>query len=239
MTEIVLVNQTGVLTDADVAKVIPVLQTLFDRDFEPVWGTGLALHISAVAGGAMVRQGSWPIFLLDTTDQPGAGGYHLDDTGTPYGKVFCKDAMDAGESWTVDLTHEFLEMASDPTTDTLIDLPGMLGFSCLREVGDAVEEDTLGYTINGVLVTDWCAPEYFYQARVAGYSGPCGQYDFMGHINAPAPALLHGGYLGIRNPDGLWGQVSMFKENGQQSRRAMRRFGRLSRMAHNTPVAKG
>jgi hypothetical protein len=243
MTKVVLVNQTrSVLTDDEVAAVVPVLQTLFDRDFEPVWGTALAVRVSSIPTGAEVPIDCWPIYLQDTTDQPGAGGYH-EDQGLPFGKVFARDAMEANESWTVDLTHEFLEMCGDPTTQVLIDLPQMAGFACLREVGDAVEEDTLGYQIDGVLVTDWCTPEYFYQkpadggpivprpgTRLAGLT-PRGLYDFMGHINAPAPALLHGGYLGIRYPDGEWGSVNMFKRDGRQSRRSMRTHGRLNRKA--------
>jgi hypothetical protein len=234
MTAVVLVNQTTVLTDSEVEAVVPVLQTMFDRDFEPVWATGLAVKVS-VAGEATVNADAWVIYLQDTTNVPGAGGYHIDDSTRPTGYVFVKDAMEANESWTVDLTHEFLEMCSDPTTDVLVALPTMPGYSCLREVGDAVEEDTLGYKIDGVLVTDWCTPEYFYQTAADGGQGtvagnfPRGKYDFMNHIDAPAPALLHGGYLGIQDPNGQWGQVSMFDEAGTQSRRSKRTMGRLNR----------
>ena len=230
MTDIVLVNQTTVLTDAQVAAVVPVLQTLFARDFEPVWATGLAVKVSV---GLAPAATAWPIYLMDTTDVPGAGGYHADDTATPTGKIFVKDAMDAGEEWTVDLTHEFLEMCSDPTTNVLIALPGMPGYSCLREVGDAVEADQFGYEINGVLVTDWCTPEYFYQI---GHSAvPRGMYDFKNHLHAPAPALLDGGYLGIQAPDGSWSMVSDFVgASGIASRRARRTMGRINRAARRS-----
>ena len=234
MTNIVLINQTTVLTDAQVGVVLPVLQTLFDRDFEPTWNTGLAVKVMQDDNAA---SGEWPIYLMDTTDIPGAGGYHEDDTAMPTGKVFVKDAMDAGEAWTVDLTHEFLEMCGDPTTNVLIALPGMPGYSCLREVGDAVEADQFGYQIDGVLVTDWCTPEYFYQKGsnppVPGSGSGVvarGLYDFMDHIHKPAPALLDGGYLGIRDPEGNWSEVSDFVR-GALSRRARRTMGRLNRVA--------
>lgn len=231
MTDIVLVNQTSVLSDWQVAAVLPAMQTLFDRDFEPVWATRLAFRLSALpSGGIAPPRDCWPIYLQDTTDEPNAGGYH-EDQGLPFGKVFVRDAMEANESWTVDLSHELLEMATDPTTDVLIALPSMPGFYCLRECGDAVEDDALGYDIGGVRVTDFVTPEYFFQSRPGGYAGRAGQYDLMGHIRAPAPALLHGGYLGIRNPDGMWGSVSMFRRNGKPSRRAMRTHGRLNRIA--------
>lgn len=218
MTNIVLVNQTSVLTSADVEKLVPVLQTQFDRDFEPIWRTGLAFKVDY---GVEAVPTSWPIYLRDTTDQPGAGGYHLGgELGATAGYVFVKDALDAGESWTVDLTHEFLEMAGDPTDDALISLTParMLGYHCLREVCDAVESDALGYTIDDVLVTDFVTPAYFFEKNGGGNTA----FDHQGHLHARAPALLHGGYLGIQDPFGRWGQVSMFDEHGRLSRRAIR-----------------
>jgi hypothetical protein len=52
----------------------------------------------------------WPLSILDTTDVPGAGGYHDDDGGLVQGCVFAADAMQYGEAWTVNATHELLEM---------------------------------------------------------------------------------------------------------------------------------
>lgn len=236
MTEFVLFNQTTVLQTSALVKVAPVLQKVFDQDFEPVWQTGLQAHISVgkvAHGEPQIPEGGWPVYLLDTTDEPGAGGYHLDDTGTPMGKVFVKDAMEANESWTVDLTHEFLEMCSDPTTEDVIPLPdfmGRTGYGCIRECGDAVEDDSFGYYVDGVLVTDWVTPEYFFQKRPADYAGTAGPFDYMGKLGFPAPALLHNGYLGILTPEGLWSQISAFGPNGTLSRRAKRDFGRLNRM---------
>lgn len=238
MTNIVLVNASTVLKDSDLTNIAPVLQTLFDRDFEPVWQTGLAFKVSLFNNGSPIKVHdeylqstehsnlSWPVYLFDTTDTPGAGGYHLDQ-GVPFGKVFVKDAMDYGEAWSVDLAHEYLEIAGDPTTNVLINLQGMAaGYKCLQEVCDAVEADNLAYTIDNVLVSDWCTPEYFYKQGQLKQGR--GLYDFKGHLTMPAPALMKGGYLGIQNPNGEWGQVSNFKEEGYQSRRSMRTSGRLN-----------
>ena len=238
MTDIILVNASTVLKDTDVEEVAPVLQILFDRDFEPVWQTGLSFKVSTFNNGSPIKVhdeylqsstagNAWPVYLFDNTDTPGAGGYHLDQ-GVPFGKVFVKDAMDYGESWTVDLTHEYLEIAGDPTTNILIDLQirGMAGYKCLQEVCDAVEADNLAYTINNTLVSDWCTPEYFYKTGQTRQGR--GIYDFKGHLTMPAPALMKGGYLGIQDPNGQWGQVSNFKEEGFQSRRAMKTLGRLN-----------
>ena len=69
-------------------------------------------------------------------------------------------------------------------------------------------------------LTDFCYPAYF--------TGAPGPYDAMRHLTKPAPALLHGGYLGIELPDGEWTQIVKRREDGTMSRRAQR-SGRTSR----------
>src|SRR5262249_61041652 len=86
----------------------------------------------------------WPLNILDTTDVPGAGGYHDDDTGLPEGKVFAGDAIKYGEAWTVDLTHELLEMLGDPLVNAILPIPHT-AWHCYEEVCDAVEDDRYGF----------------------------------------------------------------------------------------------
>lgn len=222
MTDIVLVNRSTVLTDAAIEKVIPALQAQVTEDWLPHWpNRGAMLHFAA--SGAEPPTGMWPIYILDHTDVPGAGGYHDDDSGTPEGKVFAADAMQYGEQWTVDCSHELLEMLGDPDTNTIISLPH--GLHCLQEVGDAVEADEFGYLKQGVLVTDFVLPAYFNPPQQ-----PVGVlYDFRGRLHKPAPALLSGGYLGIELPNGEWTQVVKRKADGTMSRRA-RNSHRVRRM---------
>lgn len=214
---ITIVNNSTVLTDDEIRAVIPAFQAQVDEDWFSHWGNGAKLLFAPKGSGALAGT-TWPLYITDTTDVPGAGGYHDDDTGTPEGKVFAKDAMDFGEAWTVDATHELLEMLGDPTTNTMIALMGRYrGFHCLQEVCDACEADRYGYTKLAwphVLLTDFCLPAYFH-----GTSGP---YDFKGHLTKRAPGLLPGGYLGIELPDGDWTQLTKPLENGQMSRRARR-----------------
>lgn len=214
MDTIIVVNRSTVLTDEQVRNVIPALQDQVSRDFEPVWGIGATIVFAADLG-----PNDWPLYILDTTDVPGAGGYHLDANGKVEGKVFARDAMEAGEAWTVDLSHELLEMLADPSAGTdpskFIALTGKWeGYKCLREVCDAVEDDSLGYGLPGadkrlVLLSDFVTPAYFEDGAV---SNRFGQADFKGHLptGAVAPALLQGGYLGLLQPDGTWTQVSDF-----------------------------
>jgi hypothetical protein len=216
MDRIVIVNRSSVLTDAQVQAVVPALQAQVTHDFAPLWGID-----AEVVFGADPIEG-WHLAILDTTDMAGAGGYHVDEQGRVSGKVFAKDAIAAGEAWAVDASHELLEMLADPTAGTdpaqFVNLTGRYaGMQCLREVCDAVEDDSLGYSRPGadgkpVLLSDFVLPEYFTGAAAMSY-------DFGDHLHAPAPALLHNGYLGIYDPaTRQWSQVSDFAHLARATR---------------------
>jgi hypothetical protein len=64
--------------------------------------------------GKTAPKGSWPLYLMDHSDEPGALGYHMDEHGRVEGKVFAADDQKYGVSWTIDLTHELLEMLGGP-----------------------------------------------------------------------------------------------------------------------------
>jgi hypothetical protein len=216
MTEIVIVNRCSVLSDAHIQAVIPAIQAQVTEDFAPIWEAGA--EIEFVGKGGKVPKGSWPLYMMDHSDEPGALGYHVDQHGRIEGKVFAADDQRYGVSWTVDLSHELLEMLGDPTTEDMINLPD--GRQCIREVCDAVEDDSIAYMKRGVLVSDFVTPKYFFKA------GGADKYDFCGKLEAPAPALTAGGYLGIYDPKtGQWTQVTARLHNGRQSYRS-RRHGR-------------
>ena len=218
MEEIMIVNKCSVLSDANIEAVLPAVQAQVSEDFAPIWGVDASLQF--LGRGKRIPKGVWPLFMMDHSDQPGALGYHIDERGRVEGKVFAADDQRYGVSWTVDLTHELLEMLGDPTTETMIDLPD--GRQCIQEVCDAVEDDSIAYTKNGVLVSDFVTPKYFF-----GASGP-NQYDFCGKLTGPAPTLTAGGYLGIYDPTtGQWTQVTARLHDGRQSYRS-RRHGRTA-----------
>jgi len=213
---LVLVNRCTVLTDAQISVVIPAFQAQVTEDWLPHW-PGRDATIGFVGLNGSVPNGVWPLYILDHTDIPGAGGYHDDDMSLVQGKVFAADAMELGQQWTVDASHELLEMLGDPLADTILPIPppaGMphLNWHCLQEVCDACEEDLYAYMKKGLLVSDFCLPSYFTHA------GP--PYDFRGQLPGPSPTLLPGGYLGIELPNGQWTQVTSPFADGKMSRRA-------------------
>jgi hypothetical protein len=218
---IVIVNRSTCLADAEVMAVVPALQAQVSQDFAPIWG----IDAEVVFGPAATDPAqAWLLEILDRTDVPGAGGYHVDEAGRISGKVFAMDAMQAGEEWTVDASHELLEMLADPTTDQTVDLDG--GEQCLREVCDAVEDDQFGYSRPGadgasVALSDFVTPAYFGGQNGGGFAGA----DFRQALptGAVAPQLMQGGYLGIYDPaTGRWSQVSDFDRTGRRSRRSLR-----------------
>jgi hypothetical protein len=119
------------------------------------------------------------------------------------------------------MSHETLEMRADPEINQVIfnqttDSGGEL---FALEVCDAVEDDSLGYNIDGVLVSDFVLPTWFAPALASKGI----KFDFLGHLHNPVPTLLPGGYIGafpIPNTQG-WIQV----EAQEQGKTGMRKAG--------------
>jgi hypothetical protein len=224
MINVAMVNRSSVLTDHTASTTIPAFQTWLDQHVIPAWGIR-PVKLSYVPKHVAMppHAGLWPMYLLDTSDVPGAGGYHEDTGQTPDGKVFVKDAITYHISWTVDFSHELVEMLVDPQTDRWVPLPSMPGWNVIVEPGDPVEADALGRDIGGVLMTDFVLPAYF--GLPTPPSQPAvlrGLIDWLGHLDKPAPALLPEGYVSLRDPTGRIRQLFARDANNEISRRAAR-----------------
>jgi IPT/TIG domain len=187
-------NQTTVLTDAQVQNAVNALQIQLDRDWQPAWGTTATLVFASA--NQSVPTGAWPIYMLDTSDVSGALGYHDETAGRiPYGRVFAKDDMLYGYNWTVTLSHELLEMMLDPYVNQTVfaQTDTAAGLLYAYEACDAVEADSLGYSINGVTVSDFVYPAWF-DITITNYSGV--KFDHMNHLSQPFQ-LWSGGYIGV------------------------------------------
>jgi hypothetical protein len=217
---IAFVNESTVATDAEIGSIVTALKVQVSRDFAPVWGRDADLVFAGKPANA--PKGAWIMAILDDSDQAGALGYHdITSDGQPLGKVFAKSDKEAGLSLSVTMSHETLEMLADPeinqvifnqTTDTGGELYAL-------EVCDAVEDDSLGYKIDSVLVSDFVLPAWFAPSLASKGT----KYDFIGHLHAAVPTLLPGGYIGafqIPNSQG-WTQV----EAQEQGKPGMRKPG--------------
>ena len=121
----------------------------------------------------------------------------MDQHNQPYAKVIANPGSD---EWTIDASHETLEMLVDPygnrlqsstaiaiSGDSVTDSTGQ--FNYLVEACDPCEADGYAYSIQGVAVSDFLTP-HFYDPVVT----PGTRYSYGGNIKAPRQ-LLPGGYI--------------------------------------------
>jgi hypothetical protein len=213
---IAITNVSTCLTDAQVEAVLPALQKQVSDDFKAYWE--LDCTLTFLATGQPLTRGWWQIVITDSPDQAGALGYHeMTSSGTPLGKVFAKLDIESGSSWTATLSHELLEMLL---------IPGSTGAPWERtagstlEVCDAVEDDALGYKIDGVLVSDFITPAWFEPTE-----SDC--IDFKRHLSKQLE-LARGGYISIFDPSSGWTQITAKGEGGPRiapgSRRQRRKL---------------
>jgi hypothetical protein len=85
--QIAVMNQSSVLTDAQVQAAVNPLQTQVTRDFFPIWGVDATLAF--IAQGTAPPGGTWWLTVFDDSDQANALGYHdVTNEGLPIAKVF-------------------------------------------------------------------------------------------------------------------------------------------------------
>ncbi len=193
---IAISNASTCLTDSQVEAVLPALQKQVSDDFKPYWE--LDCTLTFLNNGQPLTRGWWQIVITDNPDQAGALGYHeMTSNGTPLGKVFAKLDLENGSSWTATLSHELLEMLADPWINWCA--MGSDNRIYALEVCDAVEDDRLGYKIDGVLVSDFITPAWFERTDAD-------RLDFSQHLSKQLE-LARGGYISVFDPSSGWTQI--------------------------------
>src|SRR6185312_9274320 len=194
-----VINLSTVVSNDDVAKVaVAVQKQIFDHAsiIWPIRNVRMEMADKNWKG--------WTIAVLDNSDQADALGYHeLTKLGMPVSFVFAKTCIDDKVSWSVCFSHESLEMMVDPYINATADVGDAKFYA--YEVCDPVEDDSFGYEIDGVLVSDFVTPEWF----IEGAAGP---YSFKQHVSAPL-TLAKGGYCSYFDPkSGKWSQQTDFSK---------------------------
>jgi hypothetical protein len=192
--QIGLVDTTGALEADLVQSVAAALNIQVTRDLPQFWS--ISATVMYLPSPHKVPAGVWPVQLVKSLP-PGEGGFHLDKHKQPYAKVI---ATPKNDGWTIAASHETLEMLLDPygnrlqssveieiKANKIVDGTGQYGY--LVEACDPCEDDKFGYTINGVVVSDFITP-HFYDPMVT----PGTRYSFTGAIKAPRQ-ILPGGYI--------------------------------------------
>lgn len=190
MIEIAIKNFSTSVTDAEVRAALPAFQRQVSEDYRSVYGGDAKLEW--FDKNAAVPGGLWQLYSFESADQAGYLGFH-DKTknGLPIGKNFLGTTKKFGGIWSVTFSHELLEMLADPWVNLSV-VDEKLGRAWNFEIADAVEADELGYTINGVQVSDFVKPGYF-EPEVASVSKG---RSFCNHVTK-AFELAPGGYMGF------------------------------------------
>jgi hypothetical protein len=227
MLQIAVINESTAAADGDVQKLIPAFSTQWNQDLNSVWGVGAATFAFAPKQEAPPA-GSWWVVFLDDSDQADALAYHdLTNEGLPISKVFVKTIQADKASLSVGATHEICEMAVDPWLNSAYQ--DQQGVFWAGEVCDPVEDDQYGYTITGVLVSDFVTPNWF------GHEHATGDIDLQRHATA-AFEVLSGGYAQKFDPQKGWQQVTgskaMHSVRGSHAPKGSRRERRARQWKH-------
>ena len=218
VTQLALVSETSQITSSQLNRVAAALQKQAVRDFCPIWQ--IPASVDAFDKLKDVPVGYWPLIVRDDIGEPGAAGVHMDKNGQPLSLIQYSD------SWSLTASHEMLEMLGDPWGNRLVagqspkQGQGVVEF--LVEVADPPEAPENGYTINGLLVSDFFTPHFYDPVTAAGV-----RYSFSGKLDGPRK-VLKGGYLSWRDPvsDHWWQQVWFdsaepeFRDLGKMTARA-------------------
>lgn len=183
-----IVNRSTCVSDAQIAKFAEAFQTQVSHDFAPIWG--IDAKVTFVPHDKTPSPRSWLMAFMDKLEMAGVLGYHeTTKAGLPIMKIGAKDDLDSGSSVEATASHEGLEGLADPWINDCIESADGLYFYA-KEVSDGPEDDKYGYTIDGVLMSDFVTPEWFND----GPHPASVKFDFLGHCTHPLH-VLHGGYI--------------------------------------------
>jgi hypothetical protein len=194
-----LIDTTSEVDKDTMAGAAAALNVQVTRDLPQFWNVNAA--VSYLPGAHAVPQGVWPVKLVKSLP-PGEGGFHMTSHNQPYAKVIVTPNSD---EWTVDASHEIIEMLVDPAgnrlqTSTSIEIEGGKikdgtgTFEYLVEACDPCEADDCTYTIDGIAVSDFLTPHFYDPTAIAGT-----RYSFTGAIKYPRE-ILPGGYISWIDP---------------------------------------
>ena len=161
-----LVDTTGQL-DAKLAQATAAaLNVQVIRDLAQFWE--VTATVRYLPDPKQIPVGVWPVFLVANLP-PGEGGVHLDKKNQPYALVI---GTPTSADWTIDASHETLEMLVDPAGNRLqvsraIEIAGADvrdangQFEYLVEACDPCEGSQYAYTIQGIAVSDFITPRFY------------------------------------------------------------------------------
>lgn len=195
---IYVVNRSTLVTDEQVRTWTAACARQISEHVAPTYAMD-PVRVQVLSAASHAPAGAWVITVLDDADQAGDLGWHTDERGLIYGRVFARPCLDYGVPVSTTLSHELVETFCDPDVDRWVDTGA--GYSVPWEACDPVEGDS--YEIDGVAVSDFVKPWWYRQG-----TPPDGATRWVADREVLAPfELAVGGYCVRRFPDGSEDQV--------------------------------
>lgn len=206
VNQVALVSETKKISLAALSVVSAAVQKQVSRDLAPIWN--IEATVDAFDTLEDVPLGYWQVIIKDNINVKNAAGIHLNtDNGQPYALVQYSD------DWSLTTSHEALEMLVDPsgnrTVATNSPNPKQGRVLILVEVSDPSEAAEFGYSVNGVLVSDFYTPSFFDPVTAPGI-----RYSYTGAIKEPRQ-VLDGGYINWWDPISTH-VFQLFVDDGKQ-----------------------
>lgn len=192
-----LVNASTLMDDPEaVGLMAQAISQQITDDAGPAWGR--YGDVTSYPDVQSVPDDAIPIVIYDDADQAGALGWHTEELGKFFGRIFVRPVLEAGGDFYSNpalsvssvVSHEVLETLIDPTvSDWSARGDGMLIAS---EIGDPVEADS--YPINvqpfdkNVMVSNFVLPAWFDAENTQG------PFDKLQKLTAPF-SMTPGGYM--------------------------------------------
>ena len=234
-----VMNHSTDISPDELQHAIRAVNRQIDEDFAPYWGQPATLRVETIgkAGGLRAMRGDAVLYLHDVPPASGLGMHDDSVSGIPTGYVFTK-LREATRlalpwvSWSVDLSHEALELVADPQLNLLVKGPHpkfRREVFHYREIADPVQSET--YDIDGVNVSNFVLPHYYNAQGVRK-----GRNDFLGN-GVDAFRWTDQGYIGFWDPAvGRNGQYVVYPQYGKNEpaskvRRVTGKWARLARYA--------
>jgi len=183
---VVIVNRSDLIDSAQLLNIITGLNLLL-IDFANDWKTSATQCIL----GPSTEPG-YKLYILDSTDAPGAVGYHDESADGPYGRVFVKTILDSNgtiyEDVSKTIAHEVMEILINPYANMWWQLPN--GTVCAGEVCDPVQENSVIVKVGAQNITysDWILPKWTDQKAKVG------PFNHLDTLTKPF-AMSKGGYM--------------------------------------------
>jgi hypothetical protein len=229
-----IVGNLSSISSPELDKVIAAITLQLNLHFKPEWGVGATLtnrSISLAGAPLQLDAATEAIIYLGDSSQDSrhgvnsAAGYHSQNhQGVPFGFVYLDASDQAGEDWSVTLSHEVMELLADPAAnsrvigpDPRVDGPDPPSVAFELEVCDPTQGDW--YPIGGVNVANFVNKSYF------GKPGGAAETNFRRLPLRPFSARPRG-YAQYHDADGVHSLFGDDVTPGQQEARLLLGRGR-------------